>query len=261
MVRYLESRPPAGVRPRGLLVLLHAFPLNSAMWNGQLPLSSGGWHIVAPDFRGMNGGEGDRAASSVDDYAGDVVDLLDSLHVKEAVIAGLSVGGYVAFALLRLAPNYVQGLVLADTRAEADTPEGVEGRKKMLALLHEKGASAVADDMIPKLLSQSAQRTKPDLVADVRAMTLKNSTAGIEGMITAMMTRPDSTPVLATIHRPTLILVGSDDAATPPAASEKMRGAIPGSELVVIPGAGHLSNLEQPVIFNAALDEFLQKRV
>jgi len=181
--------------------------------------------------------------------------------VKEAVIAGLSIGGYVAFSLLRLAPNYVQGLVLADTRAEADTPESVQNRKKMLALLEEKGAAAVADDMIPKLLSPSAQRSRPDLVAAVREMTLKNSTAGIAGMITALMTRPDSTPVLATIHRPTLILVGAEDAATPPAASEKMRAAIPGSDLVVIPGAGHLSNLEQPVIFNAALDEFLQRRV
>ena len=231
------------------------------MWTGQLPLSSGGWHIVAPDFRGMNGGERDAPASSVDDYAGDVVDLLDSLHVKEAVIAGLSIGGYVAFSLLRLAPNYVQGLVLADTRAEADTPESVQNRKKMLALLEEKGAAAVADDMIPKLLSPSAQRSRPDLVAAVREMTLKNSTAGIAGMITALMTRPDSTPVLATIHRPTLILVGAEDTVTPPPLSEKMHHAIAGSELTIIPGAGHLSNLEQPVIFNAALDEFLQRRV
>ena len=114
-------RPP---RARGTLVLLHAFPLNARMWEGQLALADTGWHVIAPQLRGFDGGAGDPPAASIDDYAGDVIDLLDALHVKQAVIGGLSMGGYVAFALLRLAARYVQGLILADTRSQADTPEG-----------------------------------------------------------------------------------------------------------------------------------------
>jgi pimeloyl-ACP methyl ester carboxylesterase len=231
------------------------------MWAGQLPLSSGGWHVIAPDVRGANGGEDDPPARTMDDYAGDVVDLLDGLHVHDAAVAGLSMGGYIALALLRLARNYVRGLVLADTRAEADTPEGIEGRKKMIALLDERGTAAVADEMMPKLLSQSARRERPDLVQQVRDLAAANSREGTRGMLHAMMTRQDSTALLPSLHIPTLVIVGSEDAATPPAASEKMRAAIPGAELVVVPGAGHLSNLEQPTTFNAALDEFLQKRI
>jgi 3-oxoadipate enol-lactonase len=231
------------------------------MWAAQLGLASGGWRIIAPDFRGMNGGESDPPAASVDDYAGDLVDLLDALHIEDVVVGGLSIGGYVAFALLRLAPNYIRALVLADTRAEPDTPEGVERRKIMRRLLDESGRDAVVDDMLPKLLSASALSGRRDLVEEVRRIALSNSTPGIGGMIHALMTRPDATPVLSTVRCPTLILVGSEDAATPPPASEKMRQAIAGSELVVIPGAGHLSNMENPDVFNAAVSRFLDKRV
>jgi pimeloyl-ACP methyl ester carboxylesterase len=115
--------------------------------------------------------------------------------------------------------------------------------------------------MLPKLLSRTAVTTRPEVVDTVRQIALNNSVGGIDGMIHALMTRPDSTPTLAKIHCPTLIVVGSEDSATPPAASEKMRAHIAGAELIVVPGAGHLSNIEQPVVFNAALDEFLQKRV
>ena len=114
------------------------------MWEGQLALAGSGWRVIAPQFRGFDGGAGEPPAASVDDYAGDVIDLLDALEVKQAVVGGLSMGGYVAFALLRLAARYVQGLVLADTRSQADTPEGIEGRTRLLHLLDDKGPSAVA---------------------------------------------------------------------------------------------------------------------
>jgi 3-oxoadipate enol-lactonase len=260
-LRYSETLPPPGARARGVVVFLHAFPLNSTMWEGQQTLALGGWRVIAPDFRGMHGGENDPPAASVDDYAADVVDLLDALHVDDAIVAGLSLGGYVAFALLRLAPTYVRGLVLADTRAEADTPEGVDGRKRMLALLHEKGAGAIADDMLPKLLSPATHGNRPEVVARVRQMILGNTVQGIGGAIGALMTRPDSTPLLASIRCPTLVIVGSEDAATPPSASEKMHRAIGGSELVIVPAAAHLSNIEQPDTFNGALAAFLENRV
>jgi 3-oxoadipate enol-lactonase len=260
-LRYLEALPAAAARPRGTLILLHAFPLNARMWEGQLVLAERGWHVIAPQFRGVDGAAGDPPTTSIDDYAGDVIDLLDALHVKEAVVGGLSMGGYAAFAILRLAARYVQALILADTRPQADTPEGVEGRKKMLQLVQEKGPAAVADEMMPKLLGETTRQTRPEVVERVRSLVLASSAESIAGAVRALMTRPDSTPLLAGIHVPTLILVGADDTVTPPALSEEMHRAIGGSELVRIDGAGHLSNLEQPALFNAALARFLDHRV
>ena len=231
------------------------------MWEGQLAHADAGWHVVAPQLRGYDGGSGDPPAASVDDYAGDVIDLLDALHIKQAVVGGLSMGGYVAFAMLRYAARYVQGLILADTRSQADTAEGVAGRTRMLQLVQGKGPSAVADEMLPKVLGETTRTSRAAVVEQVRALMLSSSADAISGGLRALMTRPDSTPLLQTIHVPTLIVVGDEDALTPPAAAEEMHRGIAGSELVRIPAAGHLSNLEQPELFNAALAAFLSHRV
>ena len=260
-LRYLEAAPPSADRPRGALLLLHAFPLNARMWEGQLALAETGWHVIAPQLRGFDGGIGDPPAASVDDYAGDVIDLLDALHVKQAVVGGLSMGGYVAFAMLRHAARYVQGLILADTRSQADTPEGVAGRASLLQLVQDQGPSAVADETIPKLLGETTRKTRPAVMQQVRSLAVASSADAIAGGLRALMTRPDSTPLLSTIHVPTLIVVGDEDTVTPPAASEDMHRAIAGSELVRIPEAGHLSNLERPDVFTAALTAFLSHRV
>ena len=231
------------------------------MWEGQLAFADSGWRVIAPQFRGFDAGAAEPPASSVDDYAGEVIDLLDALHVKQAVVGGLSMGGYVAFALLRLAARYVQGLVLADTRSQADTPEGIAGRTRLLQLLDDKGPLAVAEEMIPKLLGNTTRLTKSAIVETVRSLALASSAEAIGGAIRALMSRPDSTPLLAAIHVPTLIVVGEEDILTPPDASEEMHRAIAGSKIVRIPEAGHLSNLEQPEHFNAALAAFLSHRV
>jgi pimeloyl-ACP methyl ester carboxylesterase len=248
-------------RPRGTLVLLHAFPLNARMWEPQLVLANHGWRVLAPQFRGCDGGTADPPASSIDDYTGDVIDLLDALHIEDAVIGGLSMGGYTALAVFRHAPRYVRGLILADTRSQADAPEAAEGRKRMLRLAADEGPSAIADEMIPKLLGESTRTQRPDIVERVRALALANSSESIAGAIRVLMSRPDSTPLLQQIHCPTLIVVGDEDTITPPALSESMHGGIVGSELVIIHGAGHLSNFEQPQAFNGALARFLTHRV
>lgn len=270
-LRYIEAQPAASMRPRGTLVFLHAFPLNARMWEPQFALAERGWRLIAPQFRGFDGAAGGQVSlvpqgetcppTTMDDYAGDVIDLLDALRVQEAVVCGLSMGGYVAFAMLRHAPRYLQGLILADTRPQADAAEGVKGRERMLQVLEAKGPPAVADEMLPKLLGETTRRERSDLVEHVKGLVLANGAGAIAGALHALKSRPDSTPLLASIHVPTLIVAGEEDTVTPPAVAEEMRRAIAGSDLSIISEAGHLSNLEQAQAFNATVARFLDHRV
>ncbi len=227
------------------------------MWEPQFALADEGWRVIAPDFAASS----KPALPTMDDYAGQVIDLLDSLRVHEAVVAGLSMGGYVALALVRHAPRYLQALILCDTRAEADTPQAIEGRTKMQALVREKGQAAIADEMLPKLLGETTRRTRAETIERVRGLVLASSAESIAGALNALMTRPDSTSLLPSIHCPVQIIVGEEDTVTPRALSESMHQLIAGAELVVIPQAGHLSSIEQPQVFNQTVAQFLAHRV
>jgi pimeloyl-ACP methyl ester carboxylesterase len=231
------------------------------MWEPQLSLAALGWRVIVPELRGFGDGAGDPPTTSIDDYAADVIDLLDALHIQDATICGLSMGGYTAFAMFRLAPRYFQAMILADTKAPGDSPEAVTGRKNMQQLVRERGQSAVAEVLLPKLVGDTTRRDRPDVIEQLRRQITGNSVESIAGALTAMMTRPDSTPTLASIHCPVQILVGDEDALTPPPLSEQMHRDIAGSDLVVIEGAGHMSNMEQPQRFNDALAHFLEHRV
>jgi len=261
-LHYLEARPPVSARPRGALVLLHAFPLNARMWEPQFGLADRGWRIIAPEFA-MDAVRLNATATTVtmDTYAGEVIDLLDALHVEDAVVAGCSMGGYLAFALYRRAPNYIRGLLLADTRAQADAPEALQSRKKMLQLVADKGTPAVVDEMVPKLLGETTRKTRPEVVDRLKSIALSTSADAVAGMIRALMTRQDAMAVLSSIHFPTLIVVGDEDTLTPPAMSEQMHKAIAGSELAVLPKAGHLPNLEDSQDFNEVVARFLDHRI
>ena len=257
---------PAGGsgRPPGTLVLIHGFPLNPTMWEPQFPLAERGWRIIVPELRGFGPGEdaaSDPPTTSIDDYAADTIDLLDALHVEAAVVCGLSMGGYIAFSMFRHAPRYFRAIVLADTKSQGDAPEAVAGRKSMQQLVRDTGQAAVADALLPKLVGDTTRRARPVVIEHLRGQITGNSVEAIAGALTALMTRPDSTPTLSTIHCPVQILVGDEDAITPPPLSEQMHRDIASSELVVIEGAGHMSNMEQPQLFNDALARFLGHRV
>jgi pimeloyl-ACP methyl ester carboxylesterase len=257
-LRYLDVAPGTP-REIGTLVLIHGFPLNASMWEPQLSLSGLGWRVVVPTLRGFDGGSADSTVLSMDDFAADVIDLLDALGIEEAVIGGLSMGGYVAFAMYRLAHRYFGGLILADTRAEADTPDALAARQRSIDLVTAEGPAAIADDMMPRLLGDTTRRTQPAIEAHVRSMILSNSSRAIAGALGAIMRRPDSTPLLSSIHCPTLVIAGEEDTLTPPALSQGLHQAIGGSTLSLVPQAGHLANLEQPDAFNRAVGMFLSR--
>ncbi len=237
------------------LLLIHAFPLNADMWRPQLERVPDGWRYIAPDVRGFGTTPAGDDAPSMEGYAADVQAVLDALEIEMAVVGGLSMGGYIALAVNRRSPERLSGLVLADTRSEADTPDGKAARMKMSALVRSEGVSAVADQMIPKLLGPSLDDTAT--VALVRSMIEDNSVEGVDRAIHAMMNRPDSTPDLSRLSLPVLVIVGEEDTLTPPADSESLQRRIDRSQLVVLPEAGHLSNIDAPDAFSTALANFL----
>jgi 3-oxoadipate enol-lactonase len=254
-MRYLENGAGWPV------VLIHGWPLSADMWRPQLEDVPDGWRFIAPDLRGFGGSVASALQPTMDDYAADVAGLLDTLEIDRAAIGGLSMGGYVTFALFRLAPERFTRILLADTRPQADTPEGRQKRRAMSETVRTKGASAVADQMIPKLLGETSRRQRPAVARLVRRLIEANDPVGIDGAVDAMRTRPDSTPDLERISCPALVIVGEEDEVTPVAESESLHNALRRSHLVVVPGAGHLSNLEEPEGFSRALTDFLRSNI
>ena len=241
------------------LVFIHAFPLSKTMWQPQVDALKDSYRVITIDLGGH--GESDIVLwnDSLDGYAKNVIHLLDHLGIAQAIFVGLSMGGYTLFSIYRHYANRVKAMVLADTKAQADSEEGKAGRQSMAEMAFKDGASAIADMMLPKLLAPSTIEHHPEIVEQVRQMILHTSTAGIVVDLVAMAARPDSTDLLPTITCPTLVIVGEDDQATPVTESQYIAQRIPGSTLVTIPQAGHLSNVEQPAAFNKALNSFLKK--
>ena len=255
---YLDSDPAATDAP--VLILAHAFPLGAQMWEPQLKGAFQGWRILSPDLRGFGGSTDERPEDvepSIDDYADDIASLIREVVKAPVVLGGLSMGGYAAFAVMRRTPALVRALVLADTRAGADSLEGRAARKAMLTLLEREGPQGVAREMMPKLLGQTTREQNPDAEETVRRLIKRHSPNGIRDAILRMMERPDSAPFLPSITIPTLVLVGDEDVLTPPPESEAIAAAVPNASLVRIAGAGHLSNLERPQAFEASIDGFL----
>lgn len=250
-VRYLEAGSGTA------LVLLHAFPLNAEQWLPQFARVPPGWRVVAPDLRGFGGTEpaygSEDATITIDTYARDVVELMSHLDIPRAVVCGLSMGGYVALAVLRRAASRVSGLVLADTKATEDSADARLGRDRMSALLEREGMAGIATAMVPRLLAETTRREQPDLVDAVVRLIESNSPVGIQAAIRAMRDRPDATSLLAGLTCPTTIICGEEDVVTPPGDAEALHHAVHGSRYIVVPRAGHLSNLENPMAFNAAL--------
>ena len=236
------------------VVYLHGYPHDRTLWSPQLSALTVPTRALACDLRGF--GESKGAAKSVDDYADDAAALLRHLDIKKAVVVGLSMGGYAAFALWRRAPSLVRGLVLADTKAGTDNAAGKEKRNEQIAMANARGSGAIADMLVPVMVGKTTREQRPEIAETVRTMLARAPVSGIVGALTAMRDRPDSSATLATINIPTLIVAGEEDVLTPPSDARAMHDAIPGSRLEIIAGAGHLSNLERPAAFNHVLSEF-----
>jgi 3-oxoadipate enol-lactonase len=254
-LRWLESGHEGASR---VTLWAHAFPLSAEMWRPQLEAVPPSWRYVAPDLAGFGGTDDTAGPGVIDDFAQDLFALADHLGLDRVVLGGLSMGGYTVFAAVRRFSSRLDGVILADTKAGADSAAAREGRQKMLGLIASDGVGAVADEMMPKLLGATSRRDDTGLVARVRGVIESNGARGVSRAVERLRDRPDSTTLLSRMLMPALVLVGEEDGITPPAEAQAMAAALPQAILEVIPRAGHLANLEAPAAFNRAVAAWLE---
>jgi 3-oxoadipate enol-lactonase len=238
-----------------VVVLLHGYPFNRTLWVDQVEALSKTHRVITPDLRGH--GESSVGPAGMNQMAVDVASLLDARGVERATIGGLSMGGYVTLAFYRQFPERVNALILADTRAQADTEENKRTRAEQIKTVLSQGMKPIVDVMLPKLVHPETVSRRPEAVKRLRDMMIQTRPEGAAAALEGMATRDDQTELLSKISVPTLIIVGKDDPITPLQDSEKMHERITGSRLVVIEKTSHVSNLERPDEFNKALVEFL----
>lgn len=245
------------------LALLHAYPLNRGQWReqGEALAASLALRVVALDLRGCGESSVDATPITMERMAEDALALLDALDARRVILGGLSMGGYVALAALRLAPERIAGVILADTRASADTEQGRTAREATAAYVVAQGSGALFDRDAPKLFSNRAITRMPEVVAHARALAAANDAAGLAAQTRGMALRADSTSLLPRIACPALALVGDQDAITPIANARTLFERIPDAQLAILEDAGHLSNLEQPTAFTNRVAEFLHEKL
>ncbi|ACY99425.1 MULTISPECIES: alpha/beta fold hydrolase [Thermomonospora] len=240
------------------LVLLHAFPLSSAMWLAQREGLGGRFRVITPDLRGFGGSMLGEQEPSVDVMADDVAHLLRRKGIDRAVIGGLSMGGYVAMALCRRHPDLVLGLILANTKASADTEQGRRNRLRQAERLEREGTSRVlVEEVLPLLVGPTTMRQRALVYGRVRGLVQAAPAAAAAWAQRAMAARPDSFETLRGVHAPALVITGTEDELSPQADARAMVEALPNAELQVIPRTGHLSAVEQPDLFNQIVAEFV----
>jgi len=231
-------------------LFVHAFPFDARMWEPQIAALAPSHRVIAPDLRGFGRSANLPPGLSVDEHADDLVELLDHLGIEKAAVVGLSMGGYIAFALLRRHPSRVRALVLADTKAKPDSEEAKRNRQVNIDFVREHGSAALFDKLLPALVAKEASE---EVKQTLRSIAASQSVEGIVNALIALRDRPDSTELLPRIQVPTAVIVGKEDALSPVAEMEEMARAIPNASFTVIEGAGHLANRERPEAFNEAL--------
>lgn len=242
------------------LLLIHGHPFDHTMWWPQLgPIGRLGWRLIVPDLRGYGASAASGQKATLETFARDLIALLDHLGVDDAVVAGLSMGGQIAMELCRLAPARVRGLVLAATFPQAETAPGREQRIATAERLIRDGMTGYAAETLPRMLAPRCIQSAPDTAAHVLRMMLATPPAGAAAALRGRAERPDYSSVLECFDRPSLIVIGDEDAFTTRHDADRMHALLRDSRLLWLHGVGHMPNLERPQAFNTALSEFLSR--
>ena len=241
------------------VVLLHGFPLSSEMWTPIRTAVEQAARLITPDLRGFGGSDKPQGDYGMETLAGDVLRLADRIRVERFVLGGHSMGGYVA---LRLAASHVErltGLILIDTRASADTPEGKVRRTVAIERIRRGEAAAFLDEFIPNLLGESTRGRAPRLATELRALAAEVPNHVLAGCLAGMRDRPDSVQVLSGLDLPALVITGQEDALAPPEVAHQMAAALPRGRLALVPLAGHTPSVERPIPTAEAILAFLRE--
>jgi 3-oxoadipate enol-lactonase len=247
-------------RGKGIPVLfIHGYPLNRKLWEPQLGELASTARILAPDLRGHGESGPGSGPHLMDLLAEDCFAFIESIGIKKPfVVCGLSMGGYVTMAMLRHDPKKIAGVILTATRAASDSPEVKANREKAIQTALSSGSAAITETMLPKLLAPMNLADRPDLVKQAQQIMLNISIKTIVNDLIGLKERIDSSSTLLQITQPALVIHGEDDQIVPLEEARAMQKIIPNSRFVIIPQAGHLVNLEQPSLFNAAIRNFLK---
>lgn len=240
------------------IVWIHGYPLSGKIFTPQTSIP--GFRHIVPDLPGFGSSPASGSRATIDDFANAIIRLADELVLEKFVLAGLSMGGYIALAVIRQARERVAAVILLDTRETADSEKVRSERLSMIDKVETSGTAAILESMLPKLLGKQTASSNPDLVSETRRILESASKEGVCSALSAMAARPDSTATARSIQVPALIIVGSEDTLTPPTDAERMHGLIEGSQLTIIPGAGHLPTLEQPELTSRTIREFLENQ-
>jgi pimeloyl-ACP methyl ester carboxylesterase len=243
------------------LLLLHGFPMSSAIFSPIRPFVERAGRLVTIDLCGFGASDAPLGPYGMDDLAADVVRVADQLGLERFVLGGHSMGGYVAFRVAARHRHRLSGLVLMDTRAAADTPEGVERRRASIAAITAGGRDAFLDAFLPLLVAPATRDRQPEVMELLRAMAAGIPDHVLTGCLEGMMTRPDSRGLLAGFDRPALVIHGAADAVMPPAEARALALALPRGEILEVPNAGHTPTLEQPELVGEAIARFLTEQL
>lgn len=242
------------------VVLIHAFPLNASQWAPQTDVTDGSIRMFTPDLPGFGTQPGlDEQAFSMELAAEYIGRELQVQGIDTCILGGLSMGGYVAFECWRQFPEKISGMLLANTKATADSPDAVQARYDAVEQIGAGHYTRFVDELIERLVSPTTRQNSPDVVGDVRAMMLRAIPDSVIAALLGIAARRDSTGLLSTISIPVSIVVGADDAITTGDDARSMHSLLPESSLTVIEKVGHLSNLESPNQFNAALSDLIAR--
>ena len=254
-IEYSVEGPRTGIP----VIFIHGFPFDRSIWKGQVDLLKNQFYTVTYDIRGYGGSDAGDGQYTIELFVDDLIALLDHLKISRGVLVGLSMGGYISLRAAERNPERVRGLVLCDTRSEADSNEGKIRRADQARIVQREGTRDFARSFVAGLFDETSFAEKPEIVESIRMLIERTSPRSIVGTLIALGGRTDTTPALYNIRVPTLVLVGRHDTLTPVSASTAMKEKIPGAEMHIIPHAGHLSNLENPEEFNEHLLNFLLK--
>lgn len=254
-LNYIEQGQQKGLP----LIFIHGFPFSLEMWEPQMQILHNTIHAIAYDVRGHGASDVGDGQYTIEFFVDDLVALLDHLYIEKVILCGLSMGGYIALRFFERYPERTKGLILSNTKSEADTQEAKVKRSHTIKAIKTLGVREFAEDFVKSIFAAETFHIKPDTIEHIKRIILNTSPLGICGTLLALASRTDTTAILSSIKVPSLILVGEHDVLTPPSTAHALHEKISGSELHMLPKAAHMSNLENTELFNKIFTAFLKK--